>query len=254
MYKFKRFLSVVACFFLLLGSKSTLSQPADPCTFIFVQGGTFTMGNDGSEGYDEEQPRHKVTVSDFYLGETEITQAQWFAVMGENPSRFTGCDACPVENVSFFDVQRFLKKINKKAKGVVYRLPTEAEWEYAAMGGRKGHDYRFAGGNFPDSLGWYKNNSDSKTHPVKTKQPNELGIYDMCGNVGEWCYDWFSPYKDYEQNNPTGKASGLYKIHRGGSWDHAAINCRVKDRQSLDPKHNGEGAIGFRLVKIIKAR
>lgn len=254
MYKFKSLLSVVLWISVLIAGKICPGQPSDPCTFVFVQGGTFTMGNNGTEGNDDEQPRHKVKIADFYIGETEITQAQWVSVMGKNPSLFSGCDSCPVENVSWSDVQRFLKKINKGTKGVVYRLPSEAEWEYAAMGGQKSNHYRFAGSNNLDALGWYKNNADAKTHAVKTKLPNELGLYDMNGNVGEWCIDWVSPYKDYEQNNPTGKMSGLYKIYRGGSWDQSAVDCRNKSRHNLKPDDKGEGKIGFRLVKIVRKK
>ena len=145
---------------------------------VYVAGGTFQMGS--NSGYDNEKPVHTVTVSSFYMDATEVTQAEYRKVMGKNPSRFSGCDDCPVENVSWHDANEYAKKVGK-------RLPTEAEWEYAARGGNKSKGYSYSGSNDLDAVGWYDNNSRSKTHPVAQKQPNELGLYDMSGNVWEWC-------------------------------------------------------------------
>ncbi|MDX2285871.1 MAG: SUMF1/EgtB/PvdO family nonheme iron enzyme [Bacteroidia bacterium] len=185
---------------------------------IRIRGGSFQMG-DASSGQSDEQPVHRVTLSDFYLGETEVTQAQWRAVMGTNPSYFKDCDQCPVESVSWEEVQEFLRKLNAKT-GKTYRLPTEAEWEYAAGGGAAGRT-KWAGTDSESSLGnyaWYDANSGGKTHPVKQKQPNALGLYDMSGNVWEWCQDWYGSYGASDISNPAGPASGSVRVDRGGSW------------------------------------
>ena len=158
---------------------------------VFVKGGTFMMGatpEQGSDAGDGEKPVHSVTVSDFYIGKYEVTQAQWKAVMGKNPSHYKG-ENRPVERVSWYDIQKFIEKLNAKT-GKRYRLPTEAEWEYAARGGNQSKGYKYSGSNDIGSVAWYTNNSGDRTHPVGQKQPNELGLYDMTGNVWEWCSDW----------------------------------------------------------------
>ena len=155
---------------------------------IFVQGGTFTMGCTSEQGevcWDHEKPAHQVTLSDFYIGKYEVTQEQWRAVMGNNPSHFTGDEHLPVENVLFNEVQEFITILNSLT-GKKYRLPTEAEWEYAARGGRNSLGFMYSGSNTVGNVAWYSGNSNEKTHPVGTKTPNELGIYDMSGNVMEW--------------------------------------------------------------------
>ena len=199
---------------------------------VYVAGGTFTMGasDNDSEAYSNEKPAHRVTVSSFYIGKYEVTQAQWKAVMGSNPSRFNG-DNLPVEQVDWDDVQEFIRKLNAQT-GKTYRLPTEAEWEFAARGGNSSRGYKYSGSNDLNSVAWYHDNSGEKTHPVGTKQPNELGIYDMAGNVWEWCSDWYdsSYYSSAAQTNPKGPTSGSSRVLRGGSWDFSAWDCRVSYR------------------------
>lgn len=173
---------------------------------ITVEGGTFTMGasDDDEEAYYNEKPAHEVTLSSYSIGETEVTQALWLAVMGSNPSRFTGDLTRPVECVSWNDCQAFIIKLNQLT-GKTFRLPTEAEWEIAARGGNESMGYKYAGGNDINEVAWYRGNSSSKTHPVATKAPNELGLYDMSGNVFEWCSDWYDSYTDADgQTNPQG--------------------------------------------------
>ena len=216
---------------------------------VFVEGGTFQMGatsEQGSDAYGDEKPVHSVTLSDFYIGKYEVTQAQWKAVMGKNPSHFTGKDNRPVENVSWEDMHKFIKKLNQLT-GKRYRLPTEAEWEYAARGGKKSQGYKYAGGNSIDKVAWYRDNSGDKTHPVGKKQPNELGLYDMSGNVYEWCQDWYGDYSSSAQTNPTGPSRGSDRVLRGGGLYSFAGFCRVAHR---DPDNPSDGSLssGFRLV------
>ena len=216
-------------------------------TMIAVEGGTFTMGatpEQGSDAEDWEKPTHQVTLSSYYIGETEVTQALWQAVMGKNPSWYKG-DNLPVEEVSWNDCQDFIKKLNALT-GKNFRLPTEAEWEYAARGGNKSRGYKYSGSNNIGNVAWYKNNSAYKEHPFKTKRPNELGIYDMSGNVWEWCSDWYEDYSSAAQTNPTGPNSGWYRVRRGGSW-YCASYCRSSYRICIDPDSR-ESDLGFRLV------
>ena len=199
---------------------------------IHVKGGTFTMGateEQLDEAKPNEKPAHEVTLSDFSIGQTEVTQELWQAVMGSNPSYITGDTQLPVEHVSWIDCQVFVRVLNVLT-GQNFRLPTEAEWEYAARGGSKSHGYKYAGGNTPDDVMWYDANSDSTTHPVAGKQPNELGLYDMSGNVWEWCQDWFGDFTEDAQVNPKGPDTGEYRINRGGSWYGDTSYCRVSRR------------------------
>jgi formylglycine-generating enzyme required for sulfatase activity len=220
---------------------------------VFVKGGTFTMGCTAEQGGDcggDERPAHRVAVGDFYLGKYEVTQAQWRAVMGSNPSFFKGCDRCPVENVSWDDAQEFIRRLNQLT-GKRYRLPTEAEWEYAARGGELSRGYKYAGSDDPDAVAWYDGNSGGKTHPVGGKTPNELGLYDMTGNVWEWCQDWYGSdyYSGSPSANPQGPASGSFRVYRGGSWYFIAKNCRVADRFYYSPDYRSSN-LGFRLCLV----
>lgn len=214
---------------------------------IAVEGGTFQMGatSEQQDAYDDEKPVHSVTLSSYHIGETEVTQALWKAVMGGNPSYFKG-DNLPVEQVSWDDCQIFIRLINRLT-GRNFRLPTEAEWEYAARGGNKSRGTQYSGSSTIGDVAWYDANSGSKTHPVATKQPNELGIYDMCGNVWEWCSDWEGKYSSGAQTNPTGPTSGSSRVFRGGSWSYDAGICRVAYRYNFAPGHRSSG-LGLRLV------
>ena len=211
---------------------------------ITVEGGTFTMGatsEQGSDAYSNEKPTHQVTLSSYSIGQTEVTQALWKVVMGSNPSYDKG-DNLPVEGVSWNDCQEFIRRLNQLT-GEHFRLPTEAEWEYAARGGNKSRRYQYAGSDSLDKVAWY---CDSKPYPVKTKSPNELGLYDMSGNVWEWCSDWFGNYSSGSQTDPTGPASGSYRVSRGGCWDSHSRSCRVSSRNYGTP--DCEDFVGLRLV------
>ena len=228
-------------------SRSKVSLDDIMRNMVYVEGGTFTMGATSEQqepGYNEK-PTHRVSLSSFYIGKYEVTQALWKAVMGSNPSNWKG-DNLPVENVSWNDCQTFLRKLNAMT-GKNFRLPTEAEWEYAARGGNLSRGYQYSGSKKIDDVAWYRNNSGSKTHNVGTKAPNELGIYDMSGNVWEWCQDWYGDYHSYSQTNPTGPSSGANRVYRGGSWGSGAWLCRVAFRDKYTPGSRGNG-LGLRLA------
>ena len=242
---------------------------------VKVEGGTFWMGahnkhirnglfsktpdhsipNYDEEAFIDEQPVHSVTLDSFYMGETQVTQALWKALMGRNPSCFKGKNR-PVEQVSWDDCQAFIIELNILT-GENFRLPTEAEWEYAARGGNKGNGYMYSGSNNIDAVAVYRENSGNKgkdspdygTHEVKSKQPNELGLYDMSGNVWEWCIDWhrLRYYVNSPSYNPRGPVDGLLRVQRGGSWNKKALTCRVSHRGYNDPAE-GSPDSGFRLV------
>ena len=219
-------------------------------SMVDVEGGTFRMGSD--DAYFNEQPVHQVTVSSFSIGQTEVTQALWYAVMGQKPttdgyqwSSTHGLgDNRPAYNVSWNDCQEFITKLNQ-ITGKQFRLPTEAEWEYAARGGNKSKGYKYSGSNTIGDVAWYGDNIPSQTEgnsgygtqPVATKQANELGIYDMSGNVLEWCSDWYgsSYYSSSPATNPTGPTSGSGRVIRGGSWYFNAGDCRVAIRGNFTP-------------------
>ena len=215
---------------------------------VRVEAGTFTMGATAEmkNTEDSEKPTHRVTLTnDYYIGKYEVTQALWQAVMGDDPSYFKG-DNLPVEAVTWDDCQEFIGKLNR-ITGKTFRLPTEAEWEYAARGGNKSRGYQYSGSNNPSNVAWYDDNSGDKTHAVGTKQPNELGIYDMSGNVWEWCQDWYETYSSSSQVNPTGANSGSCRVVRGVSWYNNARNCRLSLRGSNTPDFRSSN-LGLRLV------
>ena len=236
------------------GGDQTFTVNGVSFTMKRVQGGTFWMGaqstdqggqNYDSEAYDNESPVHSVTLSTFYMGETEVTQELWRAVMGSNPSYFSGTNK-PVEHVSWnMIVNEFIPALNALT-GRNFRLPTEAEWEYAARGGNQGHGYKYAGSNTIGNVAWYSENSNNQTHPVATKSPNELGLYDMSGNVWEWCSDWYGNYSSGSQTNPQGPSSGSLRVLRGGSWYINAWYCRVSDRNYSHPDY----AINYRGFRL----
>ena len=216
---------------------------------IRVEGGTFMMGSpdSDSDAYDDEKPQHRVTLSDYYIGEIPVTQALWQAVMGGNPSYSQGVNN-PVECVSWNDCQEFLKKLNQQT-GMTFSLPTEVQWEYAARGGNKSKGYKYAGSNSVKDVAWYTDNSGGMTHPVKGKRANELGLYDMSGNVWEWCQDWLGSYSSTPQTNPIGPATGSSRVLRGGCWINRAWNCRVAYRLSISPDYRIYHT-GFRLSLV----
>lgn len=224
---------------------------------VFVKGGTFIMGctaQQGNDCADDEKPPHQVTLSDFYIGKYEVTQAEWRKVMGSDPPELynKGCDQCPVEKVSWNDVQEFLKKLNitLPTGQKPYRLPTEAEWEYAAQGGSQSSGYIYSGSNSIDAVAWYQSNSGSKPHPVGQKKENELGLFDMSGNVWEWCADWHNlgPYPSKAQVDPSGPNSGALRVIRGGSWFYNSKPYRITARNGNYPYVRMD-IVGFRLAR-----
>lgn len=229
---------------------STVRSPNNDLTIpmVKVAGGFFSMGctnEQGSDCEENEKPVYRVYLNDFSIGRYEVTQAQWRAVMGSDPPilAFERCDQCPVQRVSWNDIQRFIQTLNSKT-GKKYRLPTEAEWEYAARGGNQTRGYKYSGSNVPEQVACF---FDNLPHPVGQKRANELGLYDMSGNVLEWCQDWYGPYTNYEQKNPLGPILGAMRVYRGGSWSDNAKGCRVSKRgydQSFIRAHN----LGFRLA------
>jgi sulfatase modifying factor 1 len=221
---------------------------------ILVEGGSFTMGDMWEMEIPDEQPRHSVTVNSFSMAKTETTVAQWRAYCGTNgysmpPAPPWGWnDTAPIVNVSWSDAVAYCNWLSNKT-GQVYRLPTEAEWEYAAKGGSKKNKYKFAGFPSLNVSGWYSLNSDSHPHAVATKKPNELGLYDMCGNVSEWCSDWFRAdyYSISPSLNPTGPETGTLRVARGGCWYFTGTYCTVAYRYNVEPNIQSF-LIGFRVV------
>ena len=209
---------------------------------VYVSGGTFIMGGDESS---DQTPTHSVTLSSYYICKYEVTQALWRAVMGSNPSKFKG-DNLPVEQVSWNDCQTFINRLNNYT-GRNFRLPTEAEWEFAARGGNYSRHYKYSGSNYISDVAWYCDNSGNRTHPVGTKQANELGLYDMSGNVWEWCSDWYGSYSSYSQSNPTGATSGFGRVERGGNWCGLARYCCSSHRSYYAPGNSFDD-LGLRLV------
>lgn len=210
-----------------------------------VLGGSFKMGAN-TLFYSDYRPKHSVTLSSFKICKYQVTQELWMAVMGNNPSKFTGHSLLPVENVSWVDCQRFIAELNRMT-GLSFRLPTEAEWEYAACGGNKNSNHKYSGSDFVNSVAWYDNNSNRGSHRVGSKEPNRLGLFDMSGNVWEWCQDWYGAYTSDIENNPKGKEHGSHKVVRGGGWKSSSDNCRVILRGRFKPSHTDDD-LGFRLA------
>jgi formylglycine-generating enzyme required for sulfatase activity len=260
---------------LLGGAKPATAQTAQSIPgFVFVEGGTFQMGS--NNGSDNEKPVHTVTITGFYMGKYEVTQKEWTAVMGSNPSRFKG-DNLPVERVSWFDAVEYCNRLsererltpaytisglennrtvrwNRNANG--YRLPTEAEWEYAARGGNGSPgNYIYAGSNTVDEVAWYSGNSGESTQDVGTRKPNGLGLYDMSGNVKEWCWDWYDAnyYRNSPQNDPIGPgarpSSESHRVVRGGGWYFSAGGSNAAYRDHDYPGGQGGFTLGFRVAR-----
>ncbi len=237
-------------------SNLTITVNGVTFTMVRVEGVTFTMGatSEQTGAYKDEKPAHQVTLSPYYIGQTEVTQALWEAVMGEKPTsdgypwgpKYGLGDNYPAYRISYDDVLSFISKLNSLT-GRTFRMPTEAEWDYAARGGNKSKGYRYSGGNKLRKVGWYLDNSSSKTHLVAQKSANELGLYDMSGNVWEWCSDWKDTYSLSPQTNPTGPITGSYRVLRGGGWDSNATNCRVAYRNVNTPTSRNYG-VGVRLA------
>lgn len=203
------------------------------------------MGGSDSDAYDDEKPVHSVTLSDFYIGETEVTQSLWQAVMGGNPSYFQNGNL-PVEDISWYDCQEFIQRLNAKT-GKKFCMPTEAQWEYAALGGKMRKGYKYSGSNSISSVGWYDSNCNETTHNVKSLVANELGLYDMTGNVYEWCQDWYADKYDCNSaTDPTGPYSGTLRVVRSGSWKSKARNCRTAYRFKYTPEYHFRN-LGLRL-------
>jgi formylglycine-generating enzyme required for sulfatase activity len=240
------------------GMSPTRREWKDPTTgmeFVWVEGGTYQMGCGPLAGdcYPNESPEHEVTVSGFWIGKYAVTQGQWQKVMGSNPSAFKKGDNYPVETVTWDDAKEFIRTLSGKS-GYAFRLPTEAEWEYAARSGGKAEKY--AGGSDIDAVAWYVSNSGRSTHPVGTKAPNGLGIYDMSGNVWQWCEDVYDDhaYSKHQRNNPVSNSGSTLRVLRGGSWFRDASWVRCAFRGHWEPAFKGNGhmggsGLGLRLVR-----
>lgn len=227
-------------------SEDLLVDSTTGMEFVWVPGGCFQMGDTVGDGESDEMPLHEVCLDGFWMGRTEVTQGQWQKIMGNNPSYFQKGVNFPVEQVSWNDVQGYIRTLGDQS-GKSYRLPTEAEWEYAARSG--GNDDKYAGGNNLDAVAWYGSNCGNSSHPVAQKRPNGLGLYDMTGNVWEWCQDWYGNdgYRSSQRSNPRGPSSGSTRVNRGGCWRNFDNTCRLANRDSHGPGDRRAG-LGFRLV------
>lgn len=215
---------------------------------VAVEGGTFTMGCTapfGEDCFHDEKPPHDITLNRFYISRYPVTQQQWLLVMGSHESRNRGCRQCPVESVSWEDIQLFLKRLNQ-ITGKNYTLPTEAQWEFAARGGNNTKGFIYSGSNDPHEVAWFRETSDG-TRPVGQKLPNELGLYDMSGNVWEWCLDWKIPYTFGAKTDPVALSNGSRKVLRGGAWNSLKRSCRISNRHDGNPQFRNNN-YGFRLV------
>ena len=234
-------------------SKEIVTANGVSFTMVKIDGGKFTMGatkEQGNDAFEDEKPAHEVILPDFWIGETVVTQELWWAVMGSNPSYFQTSPRNPVEQITWNDCLEFINKLNRLT-GKNFRMPTEAEWEYAARGGQESKGFKYAGGDALEEVAWTDENSQSVTHPVAQKKSNELGLYDMSGNVWEWCKDWKGPYSLEVESNPQGPSSGTGRIYRGGSWNSSAWNCRVSYRNRNAETYRSS-YLGIRLVMSIE--
>ena len=217
----------------------------DGMEFVWIAAGEFRMGSTSALADDDERPVTRVRISrGFWLAKYEVTQSEWQAEMGTNPSEFSGCGSCAVETVSWDDAQEFIRSLNGRAGGSRYRLPTEAEWEHAARAGTAGDRYA---PNL-DAIAWYGDNSGGRPQPVGRKAPNAWGLHDMLGNVYEWVQDWFGDYPGGAVTDPGGPGSGSYRVARGGCWDYGAGSCRAPFRSYDSPGYRHDG-LGFRLLR-----
>ncbi len=233
------------------GEKRSLTLPGGAeLVLVYVEPGTFQMGSPETEkGRREDEVQHEVTLTKgYWIGRTAVTQGQWKSVMGKNPSLFKG-DNLPVENVSWEDCQEFFQKVNTANPEIRLRLPTEAEWEFAARGGKESDGTVYSGSDAPDDVAWYVDNSDWGFHPVGAKAPNGLGLYDMSGNVWEWCQDWYEEYPSGSVTDPTGPSSGVLRVLRGGGWRSFAGRCRVACRFRGSPAPRNF-RLGFRAAGV----
>ncbi len=226
---------------------STWTEPVTGMEFVWVPGGCFQMGSNSSDAYSDEHPVHKVCLDGFWIGKYEVTQGQWQRIMHNNPSYNKAGDNYPVEEVSWNDAKKFISRLNQKS-GHEFALPTEAQWEYAARSG--GKNQKYSGGDDADRFAWYGSNSGLHTHPVGTKAPNGLGIYDMSGNVWEWCEDVYDKYaySKHSLNNPVVETGGSFRVYRGGCWylDSGYVRCAYRGRDLSSDTDNG---LGFRLIR-----
>ena len=223
-----------------MNKQKTMTAAGQSFTMVFVEGGTFQMGS--PDGRDT-MPVHPVTLDSYWIGQTQVTQELWEAVMGSNPAHFRG-EKLPVETVTLSDCHVFIERLNALT-GLTFRLPSEAEWEYAARGGQLSHGYTYAGSDNIDDVAWYDN--VDRPQPVAQKKPNELGVYDMSGNICEWCEDIYEAYTEAPQINPQGAASGTYHLARGGGWNRGGHMCKVYDRGNYRPEY-ASNAVGLRLI------
>ncbi|MCU0287787.1 MAG: formylglycine-generating enzyme family protein [Acidobacteria bacterium] len=255
----------IVMFFVTIGVIAAFAPGKLPENMVMVKGGSFLMGT--NDLATEEEPIHDVSLDNFYIGKYEVTQKEWLEIMGKNPSTFIG-DNLPVDNIDWYMAIDYCTKKSIKdgltpcytgsGDAIVcnfevdgYRLPTEAEWEYAAVGGLKSHDYEYSGSNDPNEVAWHETNCEDKTQPVGLKKPNELGIYDMSGNIWEWCWDWYDPdyYKKSPEKNPRGAESGKIRGYRGGGGPGGRISwLRIRARYNLFPSYKSFD-MGFRIVK-----
>lgn len=236
------------------GAKTLFTFMGVKFNMVFVEGGQFTMGNTAEQQLNNAKanaPVHPVILTDFLISETEVTQQLWVAVMDYNPSANKGAQR-PVENVSYIEIQRFLTKLSMKT-GKTFKLPTEAQWEFAARGGRLTKGQVFSGDNHVADVAWYRDNAGSTSHDVSTRQPNELGLYDMSGNVAEICSDWYGNYPTELRTNPFGHIPGpdRARVMRGGSFDSTSLDCQTATRNSCGVNNNNPRT-GFRIIIAVK--